>query len=151
MQYIAKNHVCFTTSHLKWKLVCQEGAHQVTAVPSQPQQQKPNGEGAVHIPRFTRTVVLPAIRNNTENYTPCSDKREVPLRGPDTYGREETMKQRMDRRPRQMLAMSLPSWAHSPRPSQTHCEPLGQREEKFPEVLTPKTPLERTPSVIIFT
>ena len=25
-----------TTCHLKWKLVCQEGAHQVAGVPSQP-------------------------------------------------------------------------------------------------------------------
>lgn len=41
-----------TASHLQWELVCQEGAHQVAAVASQPQQQEPDGEGTVHVARL---------------------------------------------------------------------------------------------------
>lgn len=49
-------------SHLQWELVCQEGAHQVAAVASQPQQQEPDGDGTVHVARLARTVVLSARR-----------------------------------------------------------------------------------------
>lgn len=59
------NHY-ITTSHLKWKLVCQEGAHKIASVTSQPQQQEPNREGTVHISRFAWTVVLSEI---TKIYT----------------------------------------------------------------------------------
>lgn len=51
-----------TASHLQWELVCQEGAHQVAAVTSQPQQQEPDGDGTVHVARLARTVVLSARR-----------------------------------------------------------------------------------------
>lgn len=50
------------------------------------------------------------------------------------------MKQRMDSRPRYMLAMSRPSWAHSPSPSQTHLVPLGHKEVKFPGEVHPRVP-----------
>lgn len=49
-------------AHLQRELVCQEGAHQVAAVAAQPQQQEPDGEGAVHVARLAGTVVLPACR-----------------------------------------------------------------------------------------
>lgn len=49
-----------------------------------------------------------------------------------------------------MLAMSLTSWAHSPSPSQTHLDPLGHREVKFPSVVHPKLLPERTPTADIF-
>lgn len=49
-----------------------------------------------------------------------------------TYGSEDTMKQTIDSSPRTTLAMSLPSWAHSPSPYQIHAIPCGQRELKFP-------------------
>lgn len=49
-----------------------------------------------------------------------------------------------------MLAMSLASWAHSPNPSQTHWDPLGQREVKLVSAAAPKVLRVRTPSVRIF-
>lgn len=51
-----------------------------------------------------------------------------------TYGSEDTMKQTIDSSPRATLAMSLPSWAHSPSPYQIHSIPCGQRELKFPSL-----------------
>lgn len=92
-----------TASHLKWKLVCQERAHQIAGVTSQPQQQEPDRKGAVHIPCFTWAVILTAMgKKNRQNYTWCLHKRAFPLRdnNTNTYGSEDTMKQRMDRRPR---------------------------------------------------
>lgn len=53
-------------SHLQWELVCQEGAHQVAGVTSQPQQQEPDGDGSVHVARLAGTVVLPAHRKQTD-------------------------------------------------------------------------------------
>lgn len=49
-----------------------------------------------------------------------------------------------------MLAMSLASWAHSPNPSQTHWDPLGQREVKLVSAAAPKVLHVRTPSVRTF-
>lgn len=51
-------------SYLKWKLVGKEGAHQIAGVTSQPQQQKPNREGAVHIPCSTGAIVLSEKRQD---------------------------------------------------------------------------------------
>ena len=48
-------------THLKGQLVGEERPHQVTGVSAQPQQQEPDGEGLVHVPRLTRPVVLSAI------------------------------------------------------------------------------------------
>lgn len=61
-----------------------------------------------------------------------------------TYGNEDTMKQTIDSRPRITLAMSLASWAHSPSPSQTHSDPFGHRELKFPSLLSLNTPSDIT-------
>lgn len=47
-------------AHLQRELVCQEGAHQVAGVAAQPQQQEPDGDGAVHVARLAGAVVLSA-------------------------------------------------------------------------------------------
>lgn len=50
-----------------------------------------------------------------------------------THGKVDAAKQRMDSKPRPTLALSQPSWAHSPSTSHIHwLEPLGQLE-KFEE------------------
>lgn len=90
------------TSHLQWELVCQEGAHQVAGVTSQPQQQEPDGDGSVHVARLAGTVVLPAHRKQRDRLScgrrPRRYKSSVFER--QTHGSEDTMKQRMEMRPR---------------------------------------------------
>lgn len=49
-----------------------------------------------------------------------------------------------------MLAMSLASWAHSPKPSQTHWDPLGHREVKLSAAAAPKALHARAPSLGVF-
>lgn len=90
-------------SHLQWELVCQEGAHQVAGVTSQPQQQEPDGDGAVHVARLAGTVVLPAHRKQTDRQTELqatAGRYKSSAFGRQTYGSEDTMKQRMEKRPR---------------------------------------------------
>ena len=70
----------------------------------------------------------------------------------NTYGMEEPMKQAMEIRPRNTLAMSLESCAHSLSPFQTHSEPLGQIVEKLPpsSMAQPNDPRARTSAPCMF-
>lgn len=68
-----------------------------------------------------------AIQQPLLKAAPCPARAASPGA---THGKVDAAKQRMDSKPRPTLALSQPSWAHSPSASHIHwLEPLGQLEK----------------------